>query len=107
MGTLRVIIRPEAYQDLIEAREFLSKERPSAAVRFADAVPAALDLLARFPGIGSLKDYGHPRLDRVRSWLVPGFKKYLILYTASANELTVWAVTHGSRDIPRLLRDRA
>ena len=63
--------------------------------------------LAKAPGIGSAKQFLDPRLANVRSWWIKGFPKHLVFYQSIENGIMVLAVIHGSRDIERLLLQRA
>ena len=55
----------------------ICETNPSAALRFVDAVDAAIKLLARHPEIGPVWRYGNPK-HPTHFVLVPGFHKYLI-----------------------------
>lgn len=102
----RVILRPEVPQDLHNIVEWMESRSAAAADRFIEAVFAAFDDLAEMPGKGSLKRLRDRRLTDVRSWWVPGFRKYLILYRYTDDALFILAVQHGARNIRKLLRGR-
>ena len=63
--------------DFTNAALYLCDANPSVALRFADAVDAAIELLARHPEIGPVWRYGNPKRP-TRYLLVPGFHNYLI-----------------------------
>jgi plasmid stabilization system protein ParE len=42
----------------------------------------------------------------IRTWRVPGFKKYLIIYRPINEAIEVLAVLHGSRNLRARLRER-
>jgi toxin ParE1/3/4 len=71
-----------------------------------EAAFAAFDDLAAMPGMGSPKQFRSARLAKIRSWSVPGFRNYLIFYEATDDAIIVRAVTHGARNVRRLLRER-
>jgi len=58
--------------------------------------------LAAMPGKGSPKQFRSSLLEGVRSWQVPGFRKFLILYRPISDGIEVLAVTHGSRKLRAL-----
>jgi toxin ParE1/3/4 len=106
MGAPRVILRRAVPDDLAAILDYLGARAPSAADRFADAVQLALSKLAAFPGAGSLKPFRDARLRGVRTWRVPGFKKYLIIYRPIEDGIEVLAVLHGARNLRARLRER-
>jgi plasmid stabilization system protein ParE len=103
---LRVILRPEIPDDLHQIVRYLETHNLSAADRFVEAVFAAFDDLAQMPGKGSPKRMRIRRPEGIRSWWVPGFRKYLIFYHFTEDALVVRAVQHGSRNVRALLRKR-
>src|SRR3954471_12886270 len=106
MGAARVILRRAVPDDLAAILDYLGARSPAAADRFADAVQLALDKLTAFPAAGSLKQFRDARLHGVRTWRVPGFKKYLIIYRPMNEGIEVLAVLHGSRNLRARLRER-
>ena len=95
------ILAPEALQDLQELWDYIATENLDAADRMIDTLFAAFERLAAMPGLG------HRRKDLtdrpLRFWTVD---TYLVLYRAERTPIEIVAVTHGGRDIPRLLRRR-
>jgi len=59
------------------------------------------------PGKGSPKHFRSKQLRGIRSWWVPGFRNYLILYHPLEDGIDVFAVVHGARRLSRLLKNRA
>jgi plasmid stabilization system protein ParE len=95
------ILAPEALQDLQELRDYIAAENLDAADRVIDTLFAAFERLAAMP------DLGHRREDLtdrpLRFWTVDA---YLVIYRAEWTPIEIVAVTHGGRDIPRLLQHR-
>jgi plasmid stabilization system protein ParE len=95
------ILAPEALQDLQELRDYIAAENLDAADRVIDTLFAAFERLAAMP------DLGHRREDLtdrpLRFWTVDA---YLVIYRAERTPIEIVAVTHGGRDIPRLLQHR-
>ena len=95
------ILAPEALQDLQDIWDYIATENLDAADRVIDTLFAAFEQLAALPGLG------HRREDLtnrpLRFWTV---EAYLVIYRAERTPIEIVAVTHGGRDIPRLLRHR-
>lgn len=95
------ILAPEALQDLHDLWDYIAAENLDAADRVIDMLFAAFERLAAMPGLG------HTREDltdqRLLFWTVG---TYLVIYRAERTPIEIVAVTHGGRDIPRLLRRR-
>ena len=82
----------------------LSEANPSAALRFVDAVKAAIGLMARFPEMGPVWRYGS-RKRPTRYLLVPGFHNYLIFYRHENREIRLGRLLHGAQDLRDVLED--
>ena len=83
---------------------FLCDANPSAALRFVDAVDAAIELLAQHPEIGPAWRYGNPK-HPTRYLLVPGFHNYLIFYRHEHAEVRLGRLMHGAQDLKDVLGD--
>ncbi len=94
-------IVPAALDDLKEIGEYISLDNVGAAERWVNRLFAEIEFLAESPGLGhSRKELGSPS---ILFWRV---EAYLILYRVLQDGIEVVAVTQGSRDLPRLLRER-
>jgi toxin ParE1/3/4 len=103
----RVILRPQVPSDLLSLMDHLAlKGSPELADRFVKAARATMERLAKWPGIGSPKQFKSRRLAGTRSWPVDGFPNHLIFYRPVDDGILVLAVLHGARNLPRALRDR-
>lgn len=95
------ITRP-ARKDILESAQFIADENPKAALRFLEAVDKSIEQIRKTPGIGAPKVIGGKD---VRMWIVKGFQKHLIFYTARTDEITIIRVIHSSKDYKNVLRD--
>lgn len=102
-----MVLRLKAAEDLEEIVDYLRRDNPAVAIRFAESAEATFEKLAEFPGVGSPKDFRSAKLKGIRSWPVSGFPNHLIFYRAAAEAIEVLAVLHGARRISRVLHDRA
>lgn len=98
-------LRPRANEDLAEHVRYLSGESAGLAVRFIDAVLAALDTLRAHPEMGAPRAWRDERLSGLRTWPVPGFERWLIFYRLTEASVDVVRVLHGARDLPEVLRE--
>ena len=82
-----------AEADLGKIRAFSAQENVFAADAVAAAIKAAADNLGRFPF------KGHPGEDGTREWVVPRFKRFLLIYDVdeTAGTVTILRVWHQSR----------
>jgi len=97
--TPRVILRPRAETDIIEARNWYEERRPNLGLEFLDAVQRVLGAMAQHPT-------QYPAVYRdVRRALVYRFP-YGVFYVVREGQIFVVACFHAKRD-PALLVDRA
>lgn len=90
-------ISRRAHNDIEDICDYIARDNPDAAERVDDQIHEAIQLLARFPGMG------HTRADvkdkRYLFWVVGS---YVIAYRVEQNELVVVRVVHRKRDFRRL-----
>jgi len=102
----RVKRRPRARLDVLEQAIYLGEEASEeVALRFIDAVDAAVRRLAGTPEIGRRREFSSARLAGLRSWPVPGFEKHLIFYRVEEDWIEVVRVVHGARDLSLALEN--
>jgi toxin ParE1/3/4 len=94
----RVIVRPEAEDDLKEAYSWYEDKRIGLGYDFLLQVDAGLNLIARSPNIRPIE------YKETRKHLVKRFP-YKIIYLVEKEKIIVLAVIHGSRS-PVLIRRR-
>ncbi len=87
----------EAILDLATHILYLNREAgPAIARRFIDAVEEALGRLEPFPQLGRLR---HFRQTGLRSWMVPGFRRWLLFYLPTGSGIRLYRVIHSSMDL--------
>lgn len=94
-----LVRRQRADLDVEEAVDYFLQNAPEHALAFVDALEQAYRQIQRRPGTGSPR-YAHElSLPGLRSWRCKRFP-YLVFYFEYADQIDVWRVLHGSRDIP-------
>lgn len=90
----KLLIRPQARVDMLEAWHFIARQSIQAANRVLEDFEIGIRKIRAMPGIG------HTRRDvtdeRYRFWRV---HSYLIVYRFSDQEVTIVRVVHGHRDM--------
>ena len=72
---------------------------PRAAARFIEAVEESLELLSEMPEVGVRFETDDPMLaHRVRKWVIPRFRRYLIFYFVEADVVHFIALIDGRSD---------
>jgi len=92
----------DAAQDLRDLWEYIAADNLDAADQLGERLYRTFDQLAALPRMGHLR----PDLAGDRPLLFWPMGAYLIIYRADRHPLEIVAITHGSRDIPTLLRRR-
>jgi toxin ParE1/3/4 len=78
---------------------YVEQGAPEVALGFIDAMEAAYDQIGRHPAAGSPR-YDHElNLPGLRFLPLHGFP-FLIFYVEQEDQVDVWRVLHGQRDIP-------
>jgi toxin ParE1/3/4 len=103
---LRIIRRPRARRDIIEAARYIAYDSPQAALRFAGSVRDTEALLAESPNIGAIREFARPELSRMRMHSVQGFRKYPIFYIPHPDRIEIVRVLHGAREIAALFEEK-
>jgi len=94
----RVVVRPQADDDLFEIAAYIARDNPAPAERLIDALESKFKLLATSPKLG-----------RLRTELAPGlrslpFRNYVIFYQPLEDGIEVVRVLHGKRDLKPLFK---
>jgi toxin ParE1/3/4 len=96
----RVVLRERARHDVEKAVDWYREEADAeTAVRFVNAVEAALAHIGRYPGSGSARYSMELGIPGLRCWQLERFP-YLVFHVERADHVDVWRVLHGHRDIP-------
>jgi len=97
---MRLVFAEPAERDLEDIIDYISLDSPNAAEKVYRAIVASARRLTEFPHMGRVG-----RLPGVRELVVPSLP-YLIAYQADAEAVTILAVFHGARDLPRAFAER-
>lgn len=87
---MRVIFEPQAENEVLEAASYYRGRSADAAHKFGDDMEALIELLLRFPRIGS------PIVNGARRILLSNFP-YQLIYRIEEDEIRVYAVAHLKR----------
>lgn len=104
--TRRIRRHPNVSEDILGIATYIAKDNMPVALRFLGATETTLKWILDHPGAGHRRDFDDPRLARVRSWPVKGFRKHLIFYAVEPTGIFILAVMHGARDLPAVLHER-
>lgn len=66
------------------------------ALRLVDSVEEALGRLEQFPQLGRLRHFRQPGL---RSWMIPGFRRWLLFYVPTNDGIRLYRVIHSAMDL--------
>ena len=104
---MKPLVRHErADRDVLEAVEYYLQNAPEVTLAFIDSLEQTYRYIQRRPGAGSPR-YAHElALPGLRFWRCKRFP-YLVFYVETADQINIWRVLHGSRDIPAWLLDEA
>ncbi|WP_370325526.1 type II toxin-antitoxin system RelE/ParE family toxin [Euzebya sp.] len=101
----RVVLRQRARRDVEAAIDWYRDDPGQAtALRFVDAVEAALAHVGLHPGSGSPRYSVELQIPGLRCWQLASFP-YLIFYVERDDHVDVWRVLHAHRDVPAWMRD--
>ena len=90
----------------LQYRWYLREVGEAVAERYLAAVLVLLGELARQPGIGRERNFRHPELQGLRSFVLKRpFQRHIIFYRALNDALSAERILHGMRDLPRRLRE--
>jgi len=101
--TREVLKRTPATRDITNHFLHIAENNLDAGLRFVDAAEAAVQCLAEMPDIGARKRFRGGSYPNVRMWAVPGFRNYLLFYTATDSTLEVLRVLHARENYRRVL----
>ncbi|WP_370325544.1 type II toxin-antitoxin system RelE/ParE family toxin [Euzebya sp.] len=101
----RVILRQRARGDVEAAVDWYRDDaRETTALRFVDAVEAALAHVGQYPGSGSPRYSVELQIPGLRCWPLAS-SPYLIFYVERDDHVDVWRLLHAHRDVPAWMRD--
>ena len=97
---MRLVFTEPAERDLENIIAYIALDNPMAAEKVFRAIVATARRLTDFPEMGHVG-----RLPNTREFTVTSLP-YVIVYDVTADTITILAVFHGARDLPRALLDR-
>ena len=102
---MKPLVRHErADRDVQEAVEYYFQNAPEMTLAFVDALEQTCHYIQSRPGAGSTR-YAHELiLPGLRFWRCKRFL-YLVFYVEAAEQINIWRVLHGRRNIPAWLQD--
>jgi toxin ParE1/3/4 len=100
-----VVPREQARQDVKDALSYyMAEDAAAAALGFIDALEQAYAHIGRHPATGSPR-YAHElNLAGLRFWPLSRYP-YLVFYVERADQVDVWRVLQGQRDIPAWMQE--
>jgi toxin ParE1/3/4 len=101
----KAFLQQKAKEDVREIVLYIADDNLKAAEAFRLSLERARLTLADLPEIGRAYDFGNRELKGLRMLPVPDFTKYLVFYVyrKPEEEVEIFRVLHGARDIPALL----
>ena len=102
---MRAVTTPAARDDVLRQFRYYAVEQgvPDVALRFLDAVEAAVARIRDLPAVGSPQSFDAPELKGLRAWPVPGFKDIRLYYLEVNASVVIVRVLHDNRDVGRNL----
>ena len=100
----RLLVREQAWSDLEEFGAFIAKDNPAAATEVVRQLRLSFEQLSRMPQLGRIVRK-IKTIEKLRMWLSPAFRNYLILYRELPDGVEIVRVLHGARDIKRILEN--
>lgn len=95
----------DAWRDVMEIYGRIALDKPDAASEFFKAFDRGLELIREQPGGGTIIEPEPGKFRGARSWPLPGFRTYLLIYRPVGDDFEVVRVLHGARDIRRVLAE--
>ena len=93
------LLAPAAAQDLEEIEAYIARDRPSAVTGVLDALEAACQLVADYPGVGRARE----EIDEGVTSFPMG--SYVLFYYRDDLPFGIARILHGSRDLATAFQD--
>jgi toxin ParE1/3/4 len=91
---MKILWSPTAISDLQSIRDFIAQDNPTAALKVATRIKAAINRLIKFPLSGRTG-----RVPGTFELVIPG-TSYIAAYSIHGDEVRIAAVLHGRRNWP-------
>lgn len=101
----KILVKPSAVSDLQNIFEYFAEHNSEVALKFFDAARQTFAHLAQMPNMGKRYSSNHSRFGDLRQWAVKGFRKYLIFYLISDEQIEVVRVIHAAQDLEVIFED--
>jgi len=96
----RIVIAEPAENDLDSISDFIAADSPTEALRVIREIRSAISLIGLMPGMG------HPRSEvRDKAFRFWSVYSYLIAYQYNDEEVIVYKIIHGARDLREIFDD--
>jgi toxin ParE1/3/4 len=95
---MQFTITPAADKDLEDLAVDFTLWSLELSVRFRLAIEKTFDYIHDYAIAGALRFADRGRMRDLRSWPVPGFRKYIVFYRVTEEEITIVRILHGARD---------
>lgn len=102
---VRINKHPQVIRDLIDLATYIGEDNLDASDKFIAAAEETFLQLGKMPGMGKICNFSNPNLQNIRQQAIKGFKKYLIFYRATNEEVEILRVIHCARDIEAILEE--
>ena len=105
MTARSIVPRARALRDVDEALAYYLREgEVQAALGFIDELERAYGHIGQYPAAGSLRYAWELDVPGLRSWPLQRYP-YLVFYREHGDDIDVWRVLHGQRDIAAWMRE--
>ena len=98
MTIYRVVVEPEALEDIADAYQWIANHSPAAAVRWFNGLTGARDSLQRYPSRCAVVSVMSEADSKVRQLLYGRRRnRYRLLFTIRGDSVHILRVIHGAR----------
>ncbi len=88
----------QAVRDIEEAFVYIAENDLDTAVYFLVAIEESIELIAKNPFIGSLREFQNANLKNLRMWHVKDYENYLIFYSVEETTIKIIRFLNSKRD---------
>ena len=88
----------QAVRDIEESFVYIAENDLDRAVYFLVAVEETIEMIAKNPFIGSVRQFQNAKLKNLRMWRVKGYENHLIFYAVEENEIKIVRFLNAKRD---------
>lgn len=92
---MKIIWSPLAVERMTEIADYISKDNPTAALKWAQAVFDKIENIQEFPFMGRIVPEANRK--EIRELL---FKNYRIIYRVGTDHISILTIRHGKQLLP-------